>query len=252
MVLMSREDRRRSVSFEEAFRLGATSGRCSVWHSAVYDPPSNGDDDMTNTPRLYVIGASCSGVSTLGAMLSEQFAVPLLDVDDFYWMPTDPPFTTKRPPEDRVRLIKEQQAQSKGWVLSGSFIGWGDTLIENVDLIGSYIRIRLYGYSASTGERRYGMAIVSCPAGTCMRDIWHSGTGRLTTIHPRSLGAIWSSITIGSMHNPLRCLDLTEKRTPRRWLKQSRPRFLTSEVTKPEQSRCANCGRKDAPERPQE
>ncbi|MGV1869371.1 ATP-binding protein [Agrobacterium rosae] len=90
---------------------------------------------MTNTPSLYVIGASCSGVSTLGAMLSEQFAVPLLDVDDFYWIPTDPPFTTKRPPEDRVRLIKKQQAQSKGWVLSGSFIGWGDALIENVDLI---------------------------------------------------------------------------------------------------------------------
>lgn len=68
-------------------------------------------------------------------MLSSQFAVPLLDVDDFYWMPTDPPFTTKRPPEDRVRLIKDQQAQTDGWILSGSFIGWGDTLIENVDLI---------------------------------------------------------------------------------------------------------------------
>ncbi len=90
---------------------------------------------MTNTPRIYLIGASCSGVSTLGAMLSRQFAVPLLDVDDFYWMPTDPPFTIKRSPEDRVRLIKDRQAQNEGWVLSGSFIGWGDTLIENVDLI---------------------------------------------------------------------------------------------------------------------
>ncbi|WP_432354451.1 adenylate kinase [Agrobacterium sp. rho-13.3] len=68
-------------------------------------------------------------------MLSKQFAVPLLDVDDFYWMPTDPPFTIKRPPEDRVRLIKDQQAKNEGWVLSGSFVGWGDTLIENVDLI---------------------------------------------------------------------------------------------------------------------
>lgn len=90
---------------------------------------------MTKTPRIYLIGASCSGVSTLGAMLSSQFNVPLLDVDDFYWAPTDPPFTTKRPPEDRVRLIKDQQAMTDGWILAGSFIGWGDTLIENVDLI---------------------------------------------------------------------------------------------------------------------
>lgn len=86
-------------------------------------------------PRIHLLGASCSGVSTLGAMLSKRLGVPLLDVDDFYWMPTDPPFTTKRPPEDRVDLLKERQAQTDSWVLSGSFIGWGDALIENVDII---------------------------------------------------------------------------------------------------------------------
>ncbi|MBK1622379.1 adenylate kinase [Afifella marina] len=85
--------------------------------------------------RLYLTGASCSGVSTLGTLLAERFGVPHLDVDDFYWMPTDPPFSTKRPPEDRVRLIQERQAASQGWVLTGSFIGWGDALIDHVDLI---------------------------------------------------------------------------------------------------------------------
>jgi len=86
-------------------------------------------------PRIYLIGASCSGISTLGATLSVQLGVPLLDVDDFYWMPTDPPFTTKRPPADRVFLIQQRQAQTDGWVLSGSFISWGDILIEHVDII---------------------------------------------------------------------------------------------------------------------
>lgn len=86
-------------------------------------------------PRLYLIGASCSGVSTLGATLSARLRVPLLDVDDVYWLPTDPPFTTKRPPEDRVRLIQERQSRTDGWVLSGSFIGWGDRLIEHVEII---------------------------------------------------------------------------------------------------------------------
>lgn len=62
---------------------------------------------MEYRPRVYLTGASCSGVSTLGAVRSERFDVPQLNVDDFYWMPTDLPFSTKRPPEERVRLIQE-------------------------------------------------------------------------------------------------------------------------------------------------
>ena len=92
-------------------------------------------DGKTGVPRLYVLGASCSGVSTLGARLSERLDVPLLDVDAFYWMPTDPPFTTKRPPEGRVSLIEMRQAETPGWVLAGSLVGWGDTLVADADLI---------------------------------------------------------------------------------------------------------------------
>lgn len=86
-------------------------------------------------PRLYITGASCAGVTTLGMVLSRRLDIPLLDVDDFFWMPTDPPYTAKRQAEDRVRLIKDAQAGADGWVLTGSFIGWGDALIENADLV---------------------------------------------------------------------------------------------------------------------
>jgi adenylate kinase family enzyme len=83
---------------------------------------------------IYITGASCSGVTTLGRAVAASLAVAHVDCDDFYWFPTNPPFTTKRPPADRVRLIEEALGE-KGWVLSGSFDGWGDTLIEEVDLI---------------------------------------------------------------------------------------------------------------------
>lgn len=92
-------------------------------------------DCKTGVPRLYVLGASCSGVSTLGARLSDRLDVPLLDVDAFYWMPTDPPFTTKRPPKDRVSLIEMHQAKTPGWILAGSLVGWGDALVTDADLI---------------------------------------------------------------------------------------------------------------------
>ncbi|WP_430821791.1 hypothetical protein [Brevundimonas naejangsanensis] len=90
---------------------------------------------MLGRPKVYITGASCSGVSTLGAVLTKRFEIPLIDVDDFYWMPTDPPFSVKRPPEERVKLITEQQGASQGWILTGSFTGWGEALTRDVDLI---------------------------------------------------------------------------------------------------------------------
>ena len=50
-------------------------------------------------------------------------------------MPSDPPFTTKRPVEDRVRLIRRRQEEAEGWILTGSCMPWGDSLIRDVDLI---------------------------------------------------------------------------------------------------------------------
>lgn len=111
---------------------------------------------MTVKPRVYVLGASCSGVSTLGRALAVRFAVPLIDVDDFYWMPTDPPYSIKRAPEDRVRLIAQQQREADGWVLSGSFIGWGEALVQAVDLIVFLITptmVRLQRLDAREEER---------------------------------------------------------------------------------------------------
>lgn len=89
---------------------------------------------MKPDDRIYITGASCAGVTTLGERLAHQLAVQHLDVDDFYWIPTSPPFAKKRPPEERVSLIRQEQ-ENGGWVLTGSFDGWGDTLINDVDLI---------------------------------------------------------------------------------------------------------------------
>jgi adenylate kinase family enzyme len=90
--------------------------------------------EMKTGCRIYITGASCAGVTTLGAALARRLGVQHLDIDDFYWAPTNPPFTTKRPAEERVSLIR-QKREGGGWVLTGSFNGWGDALIDEVDLI---------------------------------------------------------------------------------------------------------------------
>lgn len=122
--------------------------------------------------RVYITGAAGSGTSSLGRALAQRLCVPHLDTDDFFWAPTDPPFTTKRPVEERLALIAaaqlgagriggpegiaadaipadlgpgagrsageasgEASGVEGGWVLSGSADGWGEIAIAGADLI---------------------------------------------------------------------------------------------------------------------
>jgi len=88
---------------------------------------------MEDQLRIYITGASCAGVTTLGQNLASQLGVRHADVDDFFWMPTDPPFTTKRPVSERVPLIQQALGED-GWVLTGSCMVWGDVLLAQADL----------------------------------------------------------------------------------------------------------------------
>ena len=81
--------------------------------------------------RLHIFGASGSGTTTLARTLAERNGWLHLDTDDFYWLPSEPPYLHKRSPEERVRLIRERSAQAPSWVLSGSLCSWGEALIPS-------------------------------------------------------------------------------------------------------------------------
>lgn len=85
--------------------------------------------------RIHIVGASGSGVSTLGAALSRALAVPQLDTDDFFWMPTNPPFTDKRPMPERLERLEAALEEAGDWVLSGSLVGWGEPVVKRFDLV---------------------------------------------------------------------------------------------------------------------
>ena len=89
---------------------------------------------MEEEMRIYITGASCAGVTTLGHNLAVQLGLRHADIDDYFWMPTNPPFTTKRPPSERVPLI-QQALGDDAWVLTGSCMVWGDALLDQIDLI---------------------------------------------------------------------------------------------------------------------
>lgn len=77
---------------------------------------------------IHIFGASGSGTTTLGAAIAREMGWTHLDSDNYFWMPTDPPFTTKRPVEERVTLMQKDIDAAESVVISGSLVDWGDTL----------------------------------------------------------------------------------------------------------------------------
>lgn len=84
---------------------------------------------------IHLFGASGSGTTTLGRALSRALGLVHMDTDDYFWLPTDPKFTTKRPADERLALMQRDiDAAEKGVVISGSLTGWGDPLIPQFTL----------------------------------------------------------------------------------------------------------------------
>ena len=114
-----------------------------------------------NQGRVLITGASGSGTTTLGRALANEWSVPHADVDDYYWIPTSPPFVTKRPVEERLALMQALFLPRDAWVLSGSIVSWGESIVEKLDAvvfltIDPYIRMDRLTHRE---RRRYGEAL---------------------------------------------------------------------------------------------
>jgi adenylate kinase family enzyme len=109
-------------------------------------------------PRIHILGASGSGTTTLAAALAGSLGVAHVDSDRFFWLPTDPPFTTARPDAARQALAAAALPADGDWVWSGSAVKWGGDFAASLDLI-VFLRLdqatRMQRLRAREGER-YG------------------------------------------------------------------------------------------------
>ena len=78
---------------------------------------------------IHIYGASGSGTSTLCRIISEELGYKFMDTDDYFWLPTNPRYTTKRSKEERLALMKKDISDNDNVVISGSLVDWGDELI---------------------------------------------------------------------------------------------------------------------------
>lgn len=85
--------------------------------------------------RVLVTGASGSGTTTLGRALSSELRVAFFDVDDYFWLPTEPPYQRQRDPGARLSLLVADLAKVPHSVTSGSVIHWGRELEDSFSLI---------------------------------------------------------------------------------------------------------------------
>lgn len=74
--------------------------------------------------RVYIIGASGTGKTTLAKAIAARLGYPHFDSDDYFHYPTDPPYAKQRAPEERERLLSEALAPHSSWVLSGGAGTW--------------------------------------------------------------------------------------------------------------------------------
>jgi hypothetical protein len=72
------------------------------------DKPERTNEGLPNTRN----GASGAGVTSLGRALACALAVPHHDTDDYFWLPTDPPYRDKRDVGERLKLMRMSSCQA--------------------------------------------------------------------------------------------------------------------------------------------
>ena len=113
--------------------------------------------------RVHIVGASGAGTTTLGQALAQRLACPHFDTDDYFWLPTQPPFQDIRPAAERRALLGSDLARHPRWVLSGSLCGWGDVFIPLFDRV-VFLWVPPHIRLARLRERecrRYGAAAIA-------------------------------------------------------------------------------------------
>ena len=151
--------------------------------------------------RIHILGASGSGTTTLGRALAARLQCPHFDTDDYFWLPTDPPFTHQRERTERTQLLMNDVTAQDAWVVSGSLCGWGDVAIPLFELV-----VFSSGFPTtdvwrvSVNENTHGLGHVSALEGTCM----HSRNNLLRGQH-RMMMVAWTSEADNVMTSGLGC-----------------------------------------------
>jgi len=81
------------------------------------------------------MGASGTGTTTLGRALGNDLSFRVFDTDDYYWLPSTPPFQRKQDPAIRLTKLRQDLEFASRAIISGSILNWGLELEDSLSLI---------------------------------------------------------------------------------------------------------------------
>ena len=87
------------------------------------------------TFRVLILGASGTGTTTLGRAVGDDLSFRVFDTDDYYWLPSTPPFQHKQEPEVRLAKLLQDLNATAHAIISGSILNWGLELEDSLSLI---------------------------------------------------------------------------------------------------------------------
>ncbi len=90
---------------------------------------------MKQKTHIHIFGASGSGTTTIAKSVCDILEYEHFDSDNYFWLPTNDPFTVERPKNECMTLMRGDLSRTPKWILSGSLTGWGDILISYFDLV---------------------------------------------------------------------------------------------------------------------
>ena len=83
------------------------------------------------SPKIAVVGTTCSGKTTVARRLAEQHGVPHVELDALHWGPG-----WSEPSAEDFRAKVEDALAADGWVADGSYHGKiGELVLERADLV---------------------------------------------------------------------------------------------------------------------
>lgn len=81
--------------------------------------------------KIYIIGCSCSGKTTLARGLSEYLGIKHLELDEYWWLPD----WKMRDKQEFRQMIREETARHDCWVIDGNYSLVSDLLLPEADLV---------------------------------------------------------------------------------------------------------------------
>ncbi|PLP99770.1 AAA family ATPase [Cupriavidus pauculus] len=85
--------------------------------------------------HILITGAAGSGTSTLARAVAGATHARVLETDDFFWRPTEPPYQQKCDAGERAQALSSALHASGDTVVAGALMGWGHDLEHAFDLV---------------------------------------------------------------------------------------------------------------------